>query len=131
MRDWSTMWAPYDMDTYQLALSYIHPGAMVLDMGAGDLRFSRMMVQKGCHVIAIENQAQVVYQGLKDHPLPRRLNVIIADIRLFQFPAGIDQAVLLMRHCNFYNLLVRKLRACGCQQLITNARWRMTATARK
>ena len=90
MRDWSTMWAPYDVDTYQLALSYIHPGATVLDIGAGDLRFSWMMVHRGCHVIAIENQARVIYQGLKDRPLPRGLDVVIADVRVFQFPVGID-----------------------------------------
>jgi hypothetical protein len=33
--------------------------------------------------------------------------------------------VLLMRHCTHYALYVSKLRAAGCQRLITNARWRM------
>ena len=30
-----------------------------------------------------------------------------------------------MRHCQHYALYVSKLRAIGCQHLITNARWHM------
>ena len=39
MTDWEATWAAYDEDTYAQALAFVPPGAVVLDIGAGDLRF--------------------------------------------------------------------------------------------
>jgi hypothetical protein len=99
---------------------------VVLDIGAGDLRFARMMAEKGCQVIAVEIQAQLIGQS---QPLPANLQVVIADARTWSFPPAVDVGVLLMRHCRDFGLYVRKLRASGCQMLVTNARWRMAVEA--
>lgn len=52
-----------------------------------------------------------------------RLTVVCTDARSEPVPPGVTVAVLLMRHCTHYALYVEKLRAAGCQRLITNARW--------
>jgi SAM-dependent methyltransferase len=123
--DWEALWVPYDEPTYHAALAYLNPGMTILDIGAGDLRFARRAVAKGCRVIAVERQADAVQRGLLAGALPDGLHVIQADAREWAFPAGLDAAVLLMRHCASYRLYVRKLRDAGCLALITNARWRL------
>lgn len=126
MRRWDSLWAAYDEGTYQEALSLIKPGSVVLDIGAGDLRFARMLVENDCRVIAIECQAHIVECS------PVKLDgiqVVIADARDWPFSTPIDAAVLLMRHCQDFGLYIQKLRACGCPVLITNARWRMGVEA--
>jgi hypothetical protein len=55
-----------------------------------------------------------------------RLIVVCTDARTAPVPPGVTVAVLLMRHCTHYALYVERLRAAGCQRLITNARWRMS-----
>ncbi len=122
--DWAAMWAPYDECTYREALAYLCPSQTVLDIGAGDLRFARRAAALGCTVIAVERQAGVVQRGLSAGPLPDGLRVVLADARTWEFPP-VDRAVLLMRHCADFALYVHKLRACGCEALITNARWGM------
>jgi hypothetical protein len=52
-----------------------------------------------------------------------RLTVVCTDARSEPVPPGVTVAVLLMRHCTHYALYVEKLRAAGCQRLVTNARW--------
>jgi hypothetical protein len=54
-----------------------------------------------------------------------RLIVVCTDARSEPVLPGVTVAVLLMRHCTHYALYVEKLRAAGCQRLITNARWGM------
>ena len=39
--DWEALWAPYDRATYHAVLDFLEPGEVVLDLGAGDLRFAR------------------------------------------------------------------------------------------
>lgn len=122
--DWPSMWAPYDQTTYDEALSYLHPGERVLDIGAGDLRFARQVVQKlHCHVVAVEKRIEAIQQGVACGTLSG-IEVVAADARYLAFPI-VDTAVLLMRHCEDFLLYVHKLRRAGCQRLITNARWRM------
>jgi hypothetical protein len=54
-----------------------------------------------------------------------RLIMVCTDARIEPAPPVVTVAVLLMRHCTHYALYVEKLRAAGCQRLITNARWGM------
>ena len=118
---WEDLWAPYDEATYARALAYVPAGAAVLDIGAGDLRFARRLAGRARVVYAIERQPAL----LAGRPLPSNLIVICGDARTLPFPAEIDTAVLMMRHCRHFRLYRKKLEAVGCDRLITNARWRM------
>jgi len=125
--DWEHLWAPYDADTYALALSFLRPEDVALDIGAGDLRFARLAAKYVKRVIAVERNASVLL------PSPARrgaggegkLQIICADALTLQFPRGVTAGVLLMRHCRHFRAYAAKLRQCGCQRLITNARWGM------
>ena len=118
---WEAQWAPYDDDTYARALDFVPPGAVVLDIGAGDLRLARRLAERARVVYAIEQHAELI----AGEPLPPNLVAICADARAFPFPANIDTAVLLMRHCRHFALYQEKLEAVGCARIITNARWGM------
>ncbi len=118
--DWETAWAPYDEDTYRAALEMLLPDDVVLDIGAGDLRFARRAAERARAVIAIEQRAELLAG-----PCPPKLAVICGDALKVLFPSGLTVAVLLMRHCRHFSDYVAKLRAAGCGRLITNARWRM------
>lgn len=126
VRCWDSLWAPYDHQTYREALGFIEGGSVVLDIGAGDLRFARMLADLGCTVIAVENQVQIVERSRETLD---GIQVVIADARQWPFPSQIDAAVLLMRHCEDFGLYVQKLRASGCPLLVTNARWGMGVEA--
>ncbi len=122
--DWEARWAPYDMDTYAAALSFLRPDDVVLDIGAGDLRFARQAAPRVRRVIAVEKNRTVLPQ-----PSPGgkgNLHVIIADALTWPFPRGVTVGVLLMRHCRHYREYAAKLRAAGCRRLITNTRWGMS-----
>ncbi len=123
--DWETLWAPYDQATYQLALREISPADTVLDIGAGDLRFSLQIAAIARQVIAVEIQEDIVRLGPPPSAYPFNFQVEIADALVWPFPEGITTAVLLMRHCSHFNVYAEKLRGVGCRRLITNARWRM------
>lgn len=123
--DWETLWSPYDQATYQLALRDISPADTVLDIGAGDLRFSLQIAAIARQVIAVEIQGDIVRLGPPPSAYPLNLQVEIADALVWPFPEGITGAVLLMRHCSHFNVYAEKLRRVGCRHLITNARWRM------
>lgn len=120
--DWAAMWAPYDEPTYAAALAHIAPGSTVLDIGAGDLRFTRRVAERARLVYAVERRPELVAAATA---LPPNLRLICGDARAMPFPAEIDTAVLLMRHCRDFGLYARKLAAAGCRTLITNARWGM------
>jgi hypothetical protein len=120
MNDWEGAWSPYDEETYERALAFVPVGAAVLDIGAGDLRFARWLAARARLVYAVERQPQL----LRD-PVPDNVHPVCADAREWPFPAGLDAAVLLMRHCAHFALYRRKLEAVGCRWLITNARWGM------
>jgi hypothetical protein len=120
LTDWESAWAPYDEPTYRAALDLIQPDDVVLDIGAGDLRFARRAAQRARRVIAIERRAELLGGAY-----PRQLSVICGDARTEPFPAGITVGVLLMRHCRHFAMYVKKLRAAGCRRLLTNARWGM------
>jgi len=117
---WEALWAPYDEDTYRLALSFVPAGAAVLDIGAGDLRFARRLAARASVVYAVERN-----RALLGGPAPGNVRVICADARAWPFPSGVEVAVLLMRHCAHFALYRRKLEAVGARRLITNARWGM------
>lgn len=120
--DWEARWAPYDMPTYREALGLIQPAATVLDIGAGDLRFARLLARRADFVYAIEYQLELL-TAAHEVDFPANVEVICADARITPFPDDIDTAVLLMRHCREFGRYVRKLRFVGCRWLVTNARW--------
>lgn len=123
---WEAMYATYDQATYEAALKRLRPDDVVLDIGAGDLRFARQMARMVDQVYAVEINSSVLQQGLISLDLlPENLIFIHADARELDFPVGITVGVLLMRHCTHFRLYFEKLRAVGARRLITNARWHM------
>lgn len=119
---WELLWAPYDESTYQAVLAVVRPEDVVLEIGAGDLRLSRRMAELAWRVEAIEVQPRLL-ERLPD--APANLIVHCGDAQRLPFPKDLSLAVLLMRHCQHFRLYAEKLRAVGCRQLATNARWRM------
>ena len=119
---WERAWAAYDEATYRTALSYLRPQDVVLDIGAGDLRFARQAAGIARHVYAIEMQPKLLTH---QPPRPQNLTVICADARHLIWPNTITAGVLLMRHCTQVKPYASRLRALGCRRLITNARWGM------
>lgn len=119
---WELLWAPYDESTYQAVLAVVRPEDVVLEIGAGDLRLSRRMAKLACRVEAIEIQPDLPMRLPDD---PANLIVHAGDAQRLPFPKDVSLAVLLMRHCQHFRLYAEKLRAVGCRQLATNARWRM------
>jgi hypothetical protein len=117
---WEAAWAPYDQATYEAALELIAPDDIVLDIGAGDLRFARRAAGRARAVFAIEQRAELLTP-----PHRPNLTIICGDALAVPFPPGITVGVLLMRHCRHFRDFVAKLRSIGCARLITNARWRM------
>ena len=120
LTDWEAAWAPYDETTYRAALDLIEPGDVVLDIGAGDLRFARRAASRARSVIAIERRADLLNASRPDNVV-----VVCGDALRVPFPAGVSVGVLLMRHCRHYAEFADTLRAAGCRKLITNARWGM------
>lgn len=118
--NWEATWAPYDETTYRAALDLIEADDVVLDIGAGDLRFARRAAQRARAVIAIERRADLLRGSYPDN-----MTVICDDALRVPFPSSVTLGVLLMRHCRRYAEFVAKLRAVGCKRLITNARWGM------
>ncbi len=119
---WEEMWAPYDEETYERALAFLPDGAVVLDIGAGDLRLARRAAARARLVYAVEQQPRLLAGA---GPLPPNLIAVCADARLLPVPPGVDTAVLLMRHCRHFAHYLSPLEAAGCRRLITNARWGM------
>jgi hypothetical protein len=122
--DWEAIWAPYDEATYRAALDLIEADDVVLDIGAGDLRFARRAAQRARSVIAIERRAELLSARYPDN-----MSVIREDALQVPFPSHVTVGVLLMRHCRHYAEYAAKLRAVGCNRLITNARWGMHVEA--
>ncbi|MGH2524110.1 MAG: rRNA adenine N-6-methyltransferase family protein [Anaerolineales bacterium] len=118
--EWEAAWAAYDDATYQAALDFLLPDDLVLDIGAGDLRFARLAAARAQGVIAIERRAELL-----SGPHSSNLKVICGDALCLAFPRGVTVGVLLMRHCCHFTDYVSKLRVVGCERLITNARWGM------
>jgi len=118
--DWEAAWAPYDEATYRAALDLIEPDDVVLDIGAGDLRFARRAAQRARSVIAIERCAKLLKASYPDN-----MSVMHEDALHIAFPSHVTVGVLLMRHCQHFAEYAAKLRVVGCKRLITNARWGM------
>lgn len=119
---WEARFAPYDEATYRAALTWVQPGDVVLDIGAGDLRLTRRIAKIARRVIAVEQQSGLL---AGQPPLPPNLWVICADARTVAWPAGVTLGMLLMRHCTHLPHYVARFRRLGCTRLITNARWGM------
>lgn len=124
--DWEAIHAHYDSSTYQAALQLLRSDDVVLDIGAGDLYFSKQIAQIVNKAYAVEVNESVLQQGMESgRQLPGNLIPILADARTFNFPTDVTVGTLLMRHCTQFRLYLEKLRAAGARRLITNARWRM------
>jgi len=126
LTDWEGWFSPYDQETYNLILQNIGQEDIVMEIGAGDLRLALRLAQRARRVYAVEVNPLLVGAALQaiGFDLPRNLLVICANALDIAFPDDITVAVLLMRHCQHFGLYVDKLRAAGCQQLLTNARWK-------
>jgi hypothetical protein len=122
---WEARWAPYDEATYAFVLAAVGEQDVVLDIGAGDLRLARRMAGIARRVIAWEIEDGLLNLALAAGPLPGNLLAVHADARSAPVPPDVTVAVLLMRHCTYYAYYVARLRAAGCQRLVTNARWKM------
>lgn len=120
---WERMWAPYDEATYQDALGYINPDDVVLDIGAGDLRFACRAAAIAEKVYAVELRNPLLDQASAEGSLPHNLVIVAGDARHIPFPPGITCGVLLMRHCLQFKLYASKLKHLGADRLVTNARW--------
>lgn len=118
--DWESAFAPYDEQTYCDALAFLKPNDIVLDIGAGDLRFANCAAARVEYIFAIEQRAELIQNKVAPN-----IQVIHADARTTVFPKNISAAILLMRHCRHFSLYREKLEAVGCKKLITNARWGM------
>lgn len=119
---WEAAFAPYDETTYRSALAHLRADDVVVDIGAGDLRFARRAAARCRQVYAIERRPDLLRRGLQGEHSPS-LTVICADARALPFPPGVTVGVLLMRHCRHYREYAAKLAAAGARRLITNARW--------
>jgi hypothetical protein len=120
---WERLWAPYDEPTYQSVLDKILPTDVVLDIGAGDLRFARKAARISRRIYALEIRKDLINSACMIGSLPDNLIIIQGDARRLSFPPGITCGVLLMRHCTHFALYVEKLKAAGATRLFTNARW--------
>lgn len=119
--DWESLWAPYDEPTYQQVLRFIHPDDVVVEFGAGDGRLAARLAQVCGFVYAIEQQVAILDKA----PPIQNICYILADARCYPLPRGLTVGVLMMRHCQHYEIYASKLRQAGVARLITNARWRM------
>jgi SAM-dependent methyltransferase len=121
---WEMVWAPYTENIYQEVLAHIQPEDIVLEIGAGDMRLAARIAAIARQVYAIEIQPLLFeYVQEQDRHLSN-LIILNENALTYPFPDDITAAVLLMRHCTHFRLYADKLKAAGCQQLITNARWR-------
>jgi hypothetical protein len=107
-------------------MDLLEPSDVVLDIGAGDLRFARQAATSVRKVFAIERNPEVLASGPRGaEGDPANLTVVCADALSAPFPEGITTGILLMRHCCHFKAYISRLRAAGCRWLITNARWGM------
>ena len=126
LTDWEGWFSPYDEETYDLVLHNIAQDDVVIEIGAGDLRLALQLAERARRVYAVEVNALLVGAALQaiGFDLPRNLLVICANALDISFHLDITVAVLLIRHCQHFGRYVDKLRAAGCQRLLTNARWK-------
>ena len=126
LTDWEGWFSPYDDEVYDEVLKHVAEDDVVLDVGAGDLRLALRLAERARRVYAVEVNPKVLGSALEaiSWDLPRNLVAICANALDIPFPSDVTVAVLLMRHCRHFGDYVAKLRAIGCQRLITNARWK-------
>jgi predicted RNA methylase len=124
--DWEALWSPYDLSTYHAVLEMIQPNDVVFDIGAGDLRLARQMLEHAKKIYAVEINRRVLSSGMnQSFPDSHCLVPICADARSVEIPSDVSVGVLLMRHCQNFRLYAQRLKQAGIDRLITNARWRM------
>jgi len=126
LTDWEGWFSPYDEETYDHVLQNIGEHDIVIEIGAGDLRLALWLAERARRIYAVEVNPLLVGAALEaiGFGLPRNLLVICANALDISFPLDITVAVILMRHCQHFGRYVDKLRAAGCQRLLTNARWK-------
>lgn len=111
---------------YRDVLTHIRPEDVVVDIGAGDLRLGLRMAAQAQTVYAVEVNPLVVAHALRviGLDLPRNLHVICGNALDVPIPSDVTVGVLLMRHCQHFQEIVRRLQDAGCRRLLTNARWK-------
>lgn len=126
LTDWEGWFSPYDDQIYEAVLSHIGSGDAVIDIGAGDLRLALRMAACAQRVYAVEVNPLLLSWALEiiGLDLPRNLHAICANALDVPIPSDVTTAVLLMRHCQHFHSYVDRLRAAGCQRILTNARWK-------
>ena len=126
LTNWEGWFSPYDDEVYTEVLRNIAEDDVVLEIGAGDLRLALRLAGRARKVYAVEVNPKVLGPALEaiGWDLPCNLVAICANALDIPFPSDVTVAVLLMRHCQHFGDYVAKLRAIGCQRLITNARWK-------
>jgi SAM-dependent methyltransferase len=126
LTDWEGWFSPCGDRVHEAVLSHIRSEDAVLDIGAGDLRLALRMAAQAQKVYAVEVNPLLLARALETVglDLPRNLHVICANALDLSIPSDVTLAVLLMRHCQHFHTYAHRLRAAGCQRLLTNARWK-------
>jgi hypothetical protein len=89
-----------DRRYYSQILSRIRPNDVVLDAGAGDLRFSLALAKRASKVYAVEINPKVIGPalGVIGYDLPNNVIPICADVFRWPVPADVTTVVCIMIH---------------------------------
>lgn len=92
-----------DIRRYKRVFDLIPPGCAILDVGAGDLRFSIALAARAHHVYAIEINPTILGRALSviGYDLPSNVTAICGDAFALPVPADVDTVVCIMiRRCH-------------------------------
>lgn len=99
MKGWEIFFMPEETN-YSNCLSKLSPDDVVFDVGAGDLRFDLMMVEKVRKVYAVEINPNIIAPALHiiGYDLPVNLIPICADAFEMELPRDVTVITCLMIH---------------------------------
>lgn len=101
MLGWEVWFCP-DTICYDSVLEHLSHDDVVLDVGAGDLRFAILASERVKKVYAVEVNPTILGGALKTigYDLPRNVIPFCANIFDVDAPSDVNVAVILMRHCD-------------------------------